>query len=105
MLKNMKIGMRLGLGFAIVLVLMVTVIFVAITNMSKINDNLERIVKINNVRLGLAGTMIDDVREVSIALRNMLLVKDSEKRQEQKKNIESNEKVWSEAIPKTQETI
>ncbi|MBF0557767.1 MAG: MCP four helix bundle domain-containing protein [Nitrospirae bacterium] len=87
MLKNMKVGLRLGLGFALVLVLMITLIIVAISNMAGINANLERIIKINNVRLAHLNTMIKSQEEVRISVRNMLLFKDTDKRDSAKKKM------------------
>ncbi|MBZ0156486.1 MAG: hypothetical protein K8I29_09805 [Alphaproteobacteria bacterium] len=58
-MKNMKVGMKLGLGFGVVLVFMIILIFVAISNMGAIQENLERIVKVNNVRSTLADNMAD----------------------------------------------
>lgn len=103
MLKNMKIGMRLGLGFGVVLALMVALIFVAIYNMAHIQANVERIVKINNVRSSLSNDMADDTREVSIALRNMLLMKDPGKREEQKKRIDELRTHYNEAFKKVED--
>jgi methyl-accepting chemotaxis protein len=50
---------------------------------------LDRIIKTNNVRLQLANNMIDHTREASINLRNILLLKDSEKTLELKNRIDS----------------
>lgn len=103
MLKNMKVGLRMALGFAVVLVLMVVLIVVSINTMAGINANLEKIVKLNNVRLAYLHDMADITREVSISLRNMLLVKDADKRQEQKNNIASVRGKFDEAFAKVEE--
>jgi len=87
MLKNMKVGLRLGLGFGLVLILMIVLVLVALNTMSGINGNLERIVKINNVRLAHLNNSLINQEEISISLRNLFLTKDMEKRQEQNKNI------------------
>jgi methyl-accepting chemotaxis protein len=103
MFKNLKIGLRLGLGFGVIFVLMIGLIVVGIINMAGIQNNLERIVKVNNVRAGLAGDMGDVVREVSIAVRNMLLVKETEKRQEQKKRIGDDRAKYDAAFKKIED--
>jgi methyl-accepting chemotaxis protein len=84
----MKIGMRLGLGFAIVLVLMVVLIAVAVNRLGNIYGALERIVKVNNVREGMANDMVAIVREDAIAIRNAFLQK--ERVLEMKKRFEEN---------------
>jgi len=49
----------------------------------------DRVIKINNVRLQLANNMIDHTREVSIALRNILLLRNDQKTLELKNMIDS----------------
>ena len=79
MFKNMKIGLRLALSFSIILVFMIVIILVSLNQVKVSQLMLERIIKVNNARLQLANNMIDDTREVSINLRNILLLKESEK--------------------------
>ena len=43
-LTNMKIGVRLSLGFGAVLLLLVAITMMAVSSLGKINDNLEKIV-------------------------------------------------------------
>lgn len=89
MLKNMKIGLRLGLSFSFILVFIIAIILVSL-NQIKVSQTLfDRIIKINNVRLQLANNMIDHTREVSINLRDILLFKESEKTLELKNKIDS----------------
>ncbi|MGD0282049.1 MAG: methyl-accepting chemotaxis protein [Dissulfurispiraceae bacterium] len=103
MLKNMKVGLRMGLGFALVLVLMIVLILVSINTMSGINANLERIVKVNNVRLAHLNDMIINQEEVGISLRNLYLTKDMDKREEQKKKITEIRSKIDEAFTKVDE--
>ena len=73
MIKNMKIGLRLGLGFGLVIGFMIAVIVVSLHEMGVGREKMERIVKVNNVRLQLANDMIDDARESAITIRDILL--------------------------------
>jgi|WetSurMetagenome_2_1015567.scaffolds.fasta_scaffold00050_13 methyl-accepting chemotaxis protein len=50
MFKNMKIGSRLFLGFALVLILTTTTSFIAIFNMSRIQGNLDNIAKVTSAQ-------------------------------------------------------
>jgi methyl-accepting chemotaxis protein len=102
-LNNMKIGKRLGLGFGVILILMVALIWVAVSDMQKIQDNLERIVKVNNVRIGLANDMYKNVSEVSIAQRNILLESSTERKQEMVKRIADNRARYAESFKKAEE--
>ena len=103
MLKKLRIGSRLAVGFAAVTVLMIVAIIVGISSMGHIQQNIDGVVKVNNVRAALAGEMGDSVREVSIALRNALLVKENEKKQEQKKRIAEDRTEYDAAFTKIEE--
>ncbi len=107
MFRNMKIGLRMGLGFAVLLAIMVVLIGVSLHQMTVSHDKLRRIIEINNVRVSLANCMIDDMREVSIDLRNILLLQDNAvatemkgKIAEQRQNYDENLKNLEGLIPK-----
>ncbi len=87
MFKNMKIGTRLGLGFSIVLLLLVTVILLGVTRMAEINDRLDVTVNENNVKIKLASDMRSGVLDVLIAIRNVVLLDDDIEMQAQVKRI------------------
>jgi methyl-accepting chemotaxis protein len=100
MFKNMKIAMRLGLGNGVLLLLLAGLIWVSISNMAKIQANLERIVTVNNVRIEEGNTMKDCVAEVSINLRNILIDTKAEKRQEYVKRIADWRIKYNDALKK-----
>ena len=73
MFGNMKVGLRLALGFTLVLVLMIAILGVSLRYAQESHDELDRIVNINNVRIHLANKMVDDARDTAITIRNLLL--------------------------------
>src|SRR4051812_15286221 len=75
-LSNMKVGMRLALGFALVLVLLVTVTIVGIVRMAQIQDRLDRVVSVNNVVTRLVIDMRNNVSQRVTALRTLTLMPD-----------------------------
>jgi methyl-accepting chemotaxis protein len=89
MFKNLRISLRLGLSFSLILVIMIVIIFVSLNQIKVSRTTFDRIVKVNYVRLQLANNMIERTREVSINLRNILLLKESEKTLELKNRIDS----------------
>ncbi len=102
-LKNLKIGMRLGLAFGLILILMIVSTLMAISSMGNVEERLERIVNTNTARLIQADHMLTRVMEVSVKLRNMLLHKDHDKRQEAKKEIADMRGGYDEALKKIEE--
>jgi len=73
---NMKVGMRLALGFALVLVLLVTVTVVGILRMSQIQSRLDHVVSVNNVVTRLVIDMRNNVSERVTSLRALTLLTD-----------------------------
>ncbi|MCJ7523642.1 MAG: response regulator [Candidatus Aminicenantes bacterium] len=103
MFRNMKIGLRLALGFSVVLVLMAAIIVVSLRQAQVNHDKFEYIIKINNVRWQLANSMINQVKIVSIALRNILLLKDINKTRETRKMIAETRIGYDENLKKVEE--
>ncbi|MDO8699870.1 MAG: methyl-accepting chemotaxis protein [Rhodoferax sp.] len=100
MFKNMRIGMRLGLGFGIVLLMLIAVIFVGVTRMSEINERLDGIVTDNNVKIRLATEMRGVVRNIATAIRNVVLLEDDADMQTELKRIADQRKKYDDAEEK-----
>ncbi|TFW29007.1 methyl-accepting chemotaxis protein [Massilia horti] len=73
----MKVGTRLGLGFALVLVLLVAVTVVGLLRMAQIQDRLDHVVSVNNVSTRLVIDMRNNVSERVASLRVLTLMTDS----------------------------
>jgi methyl-accepting chemotaxis protein len=75
-LSNMKVGVRLGLGFALVLALMVILTVVGVVRMAQIQNRLDHVVSVNNVVTRLVVDMRNNVSERVTALRTLTLMTD-----------------------------
>jgi methyl-accepting chemotaxis protein len=75
-LSNMKVGVRLGLGFALVLVLMVILTVVGVVRMAQIQNRLDHVVTVNNVVTRLVVDMRNNVSERVTSLRTLTLMTD-----------------------------
>jgi methyl-accepting chemotaxis protein len=76
-LSNMKVGTRLGLGFALVLLLLVAVTVVGLVRMAQIQDRLTHVVSVNNVSTRLVIDMRNNVSERLASLRVLTLMADA----------------------------
>jgi methyl-accepting chemotaxis protein len=77
MFANMKIGLRLTLGFAVVLVLMATLAAVGINGMSSVQSRLDEIVKDNMVKIKLNSRDLSESILIVVRItRTMILVDD-----------------------------
>ena len=92
MLKNMKIGMRLGVGFAVVLILAAVMGVVSINSMRSINEEVDNLVRDKWPKTVYLNDIIDNVNIVARSVRNMLLLDDPAKiRQEQERVLKAGE--------------
>ncbi len=73
-LAHLKVGTRLGLGFALVLLLLVAAIGLGINNMAQIQNRLDRVVRVNNAVTGLVIHMEANISQREMALRTITLM-------------------------------
>jgi len=79
LLKNLRIGPRLGLAFSGILVLFLGTSVFAIVQMSQMSQRVERIVKGFNHEDDLISDMMDQSREIQQHLRTIALAEDGAK--------------------------
>jgi len=75
-LLNLKIGTRLGAGFAAVLLLLAGIAGLGLSAMTDIQSRLNGIVTGNNVKVVLVNRMLDAIRDIAILDGNMILLTD-----------------------------
>ena len=76
MFKNMKIGMRLGLGFGLVVMLLVLIAFIGITRLASINDEMDNMVNDKYPKTVEANNIIGAINEIGMDMRASLLMRD-----------------------------
>jgi methyl-accepting chemotaxis protein len=77
MLKNMKISERLILGFSVMFVLIIVSLIAGISSTNKLNNFVNKEIRVSSQRKELANEMIDNVRDVSLSLG--IMVSDKQK--------------------------
>jgi methyl-accepting chemotaxis protein len=87
MFKEMKIGMRLSVGFGVIVLLMMVMGIVAQRGLKTIDDDVEVLVKDKWPKTVQANAIIDEINVVARALRNMLLTDDRSVMQKERARI------------------
>lgn len=77
MFRNMKIGLRLGLAFGLVLVMLSTVAFIGVSRLADLNDNVDLLANSLYPNTVLGNDVIDDVNAVDEAMLSVVLEKDA----------------------------
>jgi methyl-accepting chemotaxis protein len=77
MLNNLKIGVRLGVGFAIVLLLLLVLAGVGVSRVSQLQNEVTDLVKDKNLKTKLANDVMDNVSAIARFQRNQIIMKDN----------------------------
>jgi methyl-accepting chemotaxis protein len=94
MFKNLKIGVRLGIGFGITLILLALIAAIGILRISALQSEISNLVDDKNLKTALANEAIIGINRVGRFHRNMLIGKSDEMtRLEQAKAEESRKAV------------
>ncbi len=88
MLKNLKIGIRLGLGFGAVLLLLLAIALLAMNRMAVMNDATAYITADAYPKVVIAKDLIRDVVDAPRQMRGMLLTSDEAESERYRKVIE-----------------
>ncbi|CAH1745416.1 HAMP domain-containing protein [Thauera humireducens] len=77
-MKNLKIGIRLGIGFAIVLALLLLIAVIGSLRLGGLQDSIKDIVGDKNVKVAALNDMVDSINMLGLVHRNMLIMKGDE---------------------------
>ena len=75
-MTNWKIGVRLGLGFGVILALLAGVAMLGINGMSRSNHALKHIVNLNVNKMALLEDMAESVHIAARVMRTIALLRD-----------------------------
>jgi methyl-accepting chemotaxis protein len=105
MFKNMKIGMRLGLGFGLVLILLSVIAYIGIVRLSALDEGIGDIVHDKYPKTVWAGDIKDNVNQISLSMRNMLLTNDKATDAKELQTIQESRKIIKESLDKLEEKV
>ena len=78
-----KVSTRLSVGFGVVCALILVIVVIGLSSLSRINSGLTNIVDDNIPKMDAANAIMSQTSAVAIALRNMMLSSDAADRQKQ----------------------
>jgi methyl-accepting chemotaxis protein len=97
-LRDMKIGTRLGFGFGLIIVLLITLAVIGLVNMKRLSTSLDLIVSASNRLTDSAHVAGKEILSIDRALITMIAAKDNGIRAEEKQSIETSRAVYKEAM-------
>ncbi len=105
MFTNMKLGVRLGLGFGVVLALMIVLAVVSYARFTALNQSIETVVTDRFPKTVMANDAVDQINITARAIRNALLVKTPEEAQKELARLMDARKKTGEIFDKLDKLI
>ncbi|MCX7180564.1 MAG: MCP four helix bundle domain-containing protein, partial [Proteobacteria bacterium] len=105
MFKNLKIGVRLGAGFGVVLILLTIISAIAYIRVGNISGEVTDLVNDKFPKTVWANNVVDNINVIARALRNSLLVSKPVDAAKELERVIAARKVISENIEKLEQTI
>ncbi len=102
-MKNLKIGMKLTIGFGLVLILLIIMSIISIIRLDTIGEHINEIVTDRMLKTEQSNQIINNINIGARALRNMMLLTDKNEIQKEKERAEEGtetiSKIFEELIP------
>ncbi|RFC36241.1 MAG: methyl-accepting chemotaxis protein [Candidatus Nitrotoga sp. LAW] len=105
MFNNMKIGMRLGSGFGVVVILLIIVAILAISRLAQQNDMLNLVVNDRYSKMAIVTGIKQETTVIAIGLRNMMLTDSRDDMKKQEGAILESKNKIAESVDKLQKII
>src|SRR5471032_1538015 len=105
MFSDMKVATRLGLGFGVVVILLLVQSVVSVMHMAVLNDGVKLIVEDRYPKVMLSNDVIKHTIDNGRQLRSMLLSTSDDEREKYKNIVESNRPKIAEALAKIDKLI
>ncbi|PKO93660.1 MAG: methyl-accepting chemotaxis protein [Betaproteobacteria bacterium HGW-Betaproteobacteria-10] len=93
MLNNLKIGVRLGIGFAITLALLIIIAVIGVTRIVTLNDSISDLVKTQFPKTVVASDIVTNIAVIGRHLRNATLYSGAEKQRSLDNVLETRKKI------------
>ncbi|MGE5651391.1 MAG: methyl-accepting chemotaxis protein [Bacillota bacterium] len=105
MLKNMKIGVRLGLCFSVVILLLLGIAGLGISRLEKLDEGVKKIVDDRYPKVVLSYELIGDINQIARSMRNVVIFSDPEAVKKELAKIDTAKSDIKESIDKLEKSI
>ncbi|NNG24373.1 methyl-accepting chemotaxis protein [Telluria aromaticivorans] len=102
---NLNIGKRLGFGFGLVCTMLVCMIVSSTVMLGRVNDGTDEIVNNRMPRIETTTLLLNEINDIAIALRNMLLNEERSDRTRQAEEVLSSRKAIDRLLGELDKTL
>ena len=100
-----KIGIRMTIGFLLVVMLMIVMAGVGITRLGVLNDETRMIVSDRAPKVNMSNTLIIELSDVAMSVRNIILMNDPQQIKAEYASIAESRKVIGETMAQLEKTV
>jgi methyl-accepting chemotaxis protein len=105
MFRNLKVSVRLALGFGVVSLLLAAVILMGIRSLANVSANVDELVNDKYPKVVLSNDMIGNIHEIAIAMRNIVLTDNAEATRRELSQIDASRNDQRVDIEKLQKLV
>ena len=105
MFKNMKISLRLSLGFGLLITLLLAVAYLGLSGMAKMNREVDLMVNDRYVKVALAAQINQEVNNIARYMRNAIISETAEQARDEEDKIMEARKRIGESLAKMEPMI
>ena len=104
-LSNMKVGVRLGIGFSMIAILMIMILVIGVTRLSHLNDNVDLIIHDRYPKTVILNDIIKQINRVARSSRNTLIMTEQAEIKKEIGTIDEAKKNITEDLDKLEKSI
>ena len=97
-LKDISIGKRLGLGFAVFVGIIVILVVIGALGMSRLNNTLTEFAQVNMTKIGLVTTIKEKISGIDKAILFLVAAKDQANKEDALKRIDEARAEYKKAL-------
>ena len=105
MFRNMKIGLRLALGFGVLIALLLVIVATGMKNMSGMASSTENIVTDQYPKTALANAIDGDINQIALSMRDLLFLKNPDELAQERAKIQSARKAIGDTLDQLGKTV
>jgi methyl-accepting chemotaxis protein len=104
-ISNITIGKRLALAFGVICAMLVFVLILSVTMLGRINQGTDTVVKNRMPKIAATKDLLNEINDIALAMRNMMLIDNKEDQQKQIDEIMSSRRDANDKLNDLQRTL
>ncbi|MDP3481538.1 MAG: methyl-accepting chemotaxis protein, partial [Desulfoprunum sp.] len=105
MLKNVRIGVRLGLGYGAIMLLLLVIVGFSMMKINTLSNEITKITEDRLPKMELANQIVDNINVIARVLRNVVLDTNKDSQEAEFKRLQESRQLIGSNLEKLQNTV